>query len=167
MILTLVRAALPAVFVALLSCFAMAGPHSLPVDAPVVAMTFPDDWDVQKTNRLIEVTSKAGDMYVSYMIVGMQEFTRAMKTWDAWAGDQKIKLDDTNKSVKKFQFEGHDSISHRWTGSDENGPTIVMRTILKLSEDKLVFITEWGSVPATQKYSTELQMIRRSVTKLR
>lgn len=167
MVVAGIRAALSAAFVALAASFAVAGPHSLPVDAPVVAVTFPDDWQVRKTNRLIEATSRKDDMYVSYMIVPMGEFTKAMTTWESWAAERSIKVDDASKSVKKFQFEGEDSISHRWLGTDAKGPTIVMRTILKLSSRTLVFITEWGSPPANQQYAADLQLIRRSVTKLK
>ncbi len=78
-----------------------------------------------------------------------------------------ITLREEGKSIQKFQFEGGDSISHRWHATDRSGETIVMRTILKLSEDHLLFITERGAAPATQAYAAELRSIRRSVTKLR
>ncbi len=160
------RAALSAGLLALAPGLAFAGPHALPVKDPIVEVTFPDEWQVVKKNWTIETSSPGDDMYVSYMLVSMGEFGRAMKTWEDWAARSGIKLQEAGKSVRKFQFEGQDSISHRWHGTDRNGPTIVMRTILKLSEEKLLFVTEWGAEPATQKFAGELRSIRRSVTKL-
>ncbi len=166
MIASLLRTALAACFLALAPGLALAGPHSLPVNAPIISVTLPDGWQVVKNGLTIEAASPKEDMYVSYMMVSAGEFGRAMKTWEDWAARSRIKLDESGKSVRKFQFEGQDSISHRWRGTDRHGPTIVMRTILKLSEEKLLFVTEWGAEPATQKYASELQEIRRSVTKL-
>ena len=167
MLMASVRAAFAVALTVLAPGFALAGSHALPARDPVVSVTFPDDWPVVKRNMALEVAPRNRDMYVAYTLVSMGDFNRAMKAWDDWAARSQIKLSETNKSVKKFQFEGGDSISHRWIATDRNGPTIVMRTILKLSDQNLLFITEWGAAPATQVYASELQAIRQSVTKLK
>ncbi len=160
------RFAFLAALVALAPGVALAGPQGLPARAPVVEVTFPDGWQVAKTNLTLEAAPRAGDMRVSYRLVAMGEFTKAMKDWEAWATREGITLREEGKSIRKFQFEGEDSISHRWQATDRRGPAIVMRTILKLSGERLLFITEWGAEPSTQAYAGELRSIRQSVTKL-
>ncbi len=166
MIAPLVRAAVTACLVALAPGLAAAGEHGLPVDSPIVAVTFPDDWTIAKRDRSLEASSRNETMVVTYRLVDMRDFSTAMKSWEDWAARQNIRLLEDGKSIRKFQFEGQDSISHRWRAIDRDGPTIVMRTILKLNEAKLLFITEWGAESATQTYARQLQSIRRSVTKL-
>jgi hypothetical protein len=161
-----IRAAFAAMALALAPGLALAGPQGLPASAPVVEVTFPDDWQVAKTNLTLETSPRGKDMLVAYRLVAMGDFTRAMKDWEAWAARQGIALKEEGKSIKKFQFEGGDSISHRRLATDRSGDTIVMRTILKLSEERLLFITEWGAESATRAYASELRSIRRSVTKL-
>lgn len=160
-----VGVALSASLIALSLGSTQAGTHSLPVAAPIVSVDLPDEWNVETEDFTIEAWPRSEDMYVSYMLVSLGEFSRAKKTWEDWASGSQIKLLEEGKSVKKFQFEGGDSISERWNAMDSDGPTIVMRTILKLGESHLLFVTEYGAEAATRQYADELRAIRRSVTK--
>jgi hypothetical protein len=162
-----IKSATVAGLIALAPGLALAGPHSLPVNAPIMSVTIPDGWQVVKRNQTIEASPRNEEVYVSFMMVSMGEFGRAIKTWEEWSSRSKVKLDASSKSVQKFQFHGRDSISETWRGTDREGPTTVMRTILKLSDSKLLFVTEWGADSAAQKYASEIQTIRTSVTKLR
>ncbi len=144
-----------------------AATHSLPSGNPVVSITIPDGWETETDTLLIEATSANADFYISFMLVPMGDFTRAMKQWEEWLVEAKITRDEASKTVQKFKFEGGDSIVTRWKATDEDGPTGLRFTILKLSEENLLFITHWGSAAAEKKYANEILAIQQSVTKLR
>jgi hypothetical protein len=145
----------------------VAATHSLPSRDPVVSITIPDGWETETDSLLIEATSASSDFYLSFMLVPIRDFTRAMKEWEDWLVEAKIKRDEASKTVQKFKFEGGDSIVTRWTATDEDGPTGLRFTILKLSEENLLFITHWGSAAAEKKYANEILAIQQSVTKLK
>lgn len=164
---SILRAAVIAGLLGLGAAPAFAGTHSLPQANPVVSVTIPDGWKFVNDGLAVEASPEKKDLYVSFMLVEMREFPVAMKHWEEWAERMNIKLDESSKQVRKFQFEGGDSIIQKWRATDRDGETTVMRTILKLSDEKLLFATEWGSQEAAKKYHAEIVEMRASVTKLR
>ncbi len=165
--ISMLRAGILGTLLSLAPALALAGEHKLPAGKPVVSITLPDNWEVSADTHSVSATPKEGDVYVAAMLVSMGEFTRAMKFWEDSLADLKITRDETSKTVQKFKFEGGDSISTAWKAKDETGPIRLVQTILKLSENHLLFVTKWGPEAAHKKYAGEILEIQRSVTKLK
>lgn len=167
MFVSSLRAAFFAGLVVFAPCLARAGTHALPAASPVVSITAPDGWSVAREDLTIEIAPENEEIYVGFMLVSMGGFEKANRHWNDWLARVNIKLDASSKRVEKFMFDGQESISEQWRATDEDGPTGVMRTILKLSDSRLLFVTEWGAESAAKKYAKEIEAIRTSVTKLK
>ena len=114
-------------------------------DEAVTWITLPDTWEPTAIDDGVEGTSPDKETYVAAEVVKATELKEAGAEADKFFVKSKIKLDVASKTEKEIKMSGLPAYDIAWKATDEDGPTHVSLTIVKISETKMLLLTYWGS----------------------
>ena len=140
-----------------------AKPFKLGDDEAVAWITIPDQWEPKPIEDGVEGTSPDKETYVAAEIVEAEELEQAVKEELQFFEKQKIKIKDDTKKEKKVKFSGLDAFDVSWDATDEDGPTHVSATFIKLNAEKVMMVTYWGTAAGEKSNMKDLNEISSSV----
>ena len=132
-------------------------------DVGVAWISIPDQWEPKPIDDGVEGTSPDKETYVAAEIVEAAELEDAVREELQFFDKQKIKLKENTKTEKKMEFSGLPAYDVAWEATDEDGPTHVSATFIKLDGKKVMMVTYWGSPAGEKSNGKELQEISQSV----
>ena len=163
------RYSLSAIFALCLLCLCLspreahAKAFKLGDDEGVAWISIPDQWEPKTIEDGVEGTSPDKETYVAAEIVDAAELEDAVKEELQFFDKQKIKLKEATKTEKKTEFSGLPAYDVAWEATDEDGPTHVSATFIKLDGKKVMMVTYWGTPAGEKSNIKELQEISQSV----
>lgn len=149
--------------VCIVPALAQAKAFKLGDDDPVTWVSVPDTWEPQVIEDGVEGTSPDKETYVAAEVVDGKELDQAGKDEDAFFAKQKIKLNGPSKVEKKTTVNGLPAFDVSWEATDEDGPTHVGMTLVKVSDDKLLMLTYWGTAAGETSNKDDLISIAKSI----
>jgi hypothetical protein len=155
LILSAVVFALPAV--------ASAKDFKLGDDVAVTWITMPDTWEPTAIDDGVEGTSPDKETYVAAEIVKATEIKEAGEEAAKFFVKSKIKVDPASKKEKDTTMSGLPAFDVQWNATDEDGPTHVSLTIVKITDEKMLLLTYWGSEAGEKSNLKELSAIAESI----
>lgn len=132
-------------------------------DAGITWITIPDTWEPQTYDDGVEGTSPDKETYVAAEVVDGKELDEAGKEEDKFFAKQKIKLKADTKKEKKTTVNGLPAYDISWDATDDDGPTHVGLTLVKVSEEKLLMLTYWGTEEGEKSNGDDLKAIAKSI----
>ncbi len=147
--------------------FAHAKSFKLGDENPVTTIEIPDSWAPETYDDGVEATSSDKETYVAAEIVAGNDLDDVGKDEDKFFAKQKIKLKGETKKEKKTTVNGLPAYDISWDATDEDGPTHVSLTLIKVSEEKLLLLTYWGSDAGEKSNGADLAAIAKSITPIK
>ena len=132
-------------------------------DDPVTWISIPDTWEPETYDDGVEGTSADKETYVAAEIVAGSDLDEAGKEEDKFFAKEKIKLDGDTKKESKTTVNGLPAYDISWDATDDDGPTHVSLTLVKVSDDKLLMLTYWGSAAGEKSNGADLSDIAKSI----
>jgi hypothetical protein len=158
---------LKSVLAACLLCAAPALAHAkafkLGDDDAVTWISIPDTWEPETYDNGVEGTSPDKETYVAAEVVDGKELDSVGDEEDKFFEKQKIKLKGDSKKEKKTTVNGLPAYDISWDATDKDGPTHVSVTLVKVSDDKLLMMTYWGSEEGEKSNGADLTEIAKSI----
>lgn len=136
-------------------------------DGPVASVDIPDSWAPSEIDDGVEATSPDKESYVAAEIIDGEDVEAAAKAEGKFFKKQKIVLKDDSLKKKAITLGALSGTDYQWDATDEDGPTHVSMTMLKISEKKLMMLTYWGSPAGEQSNGAALDAIAKSLKPLR
>ena len=136
-------------------------------DGPVASVDIPDGWGPSEISDGVEATSPDRETYVAAEIVDGKDLDDAAEAEGKFFKKQRIVLKTgslTKESVTLGALAGTD---YRWDATDEDGPTHVSMTLLRISDAKLMMLTYWGSPAGEKSNGAALDAIAKSLKPIR
>jgi hypothetical protein len=154
-------------FLAVLLCsastLASAKDFKLGDDGAVTWITMPDTWEPEAFDNGVEGTSPDKETYVAAEIVKATEMKEAGEEAGKFFVKSKIKVDPASKKEKETTMSGLPASDISWSATDEDGPTHVSLTIVKITDEKMLLLTYWGSETGEKSNGKELGAIAESI----
>ena len=132
-------------------------------DEAVSWITIPDTWEPSKIDDGVEGTSPDKETYVAAEIVNGKEIDEAAEEEDKFFKKQKIVIKEDTKKEKKTTVNGLPAYDVSWDATDPDGPTHVSVTFVKVSDDKLLLLTYWGTAAGEKTNGKDLVEIAQSI----
>ncbi len=155
------------VLAAILLCFAATAANAkafkLGDDGPVASIEIPDSWEPSTIDDGVEGTSPDKETYVAAEIVDGDDIQDAAKEEGKFFKKMKITLKPETEKKKEITFGGLPAFDIEWEATDEDGPTHVSMTLVKITDKKLMMVTYWGSPAGEKSNGKDLQSIAGSV----
>jgi len=145
------------------STFAQAKAFKLGDDEAVSWVSIPDTWEPETFDNGVEGTSPDKETYVAAEIVAADQLDDAGKEADKFFAKQKITLKGDTKTEKKTTVNGLPAYDIAWDATDSDGPTHVSLTLVKVSDDKVLLLTYWGSPAGEKSNKSDLADISKSI----
>lgn len=145
------------------STMASAKDFKLGDDVAVTWITMPDTWEPEAFDDGVEGTSPDKETYVAAEIVKATEMKEAGEEAGKFFVKSKIKVDPASKKEKDTTMSGLPASDISWNATDEDGPTHVSLTIVKITENKMLLLTYWGSEAGEKSNGKELGAIAESI----
>ncbi len=161
------RVALAIAFVCALPLCAQAKEFKLGDEKPVASVTLPDSWNPETFDDGVEGTSPDKETYVAAEIINASELDQAGKDEDEFFAKQKIKIKPESKVEKKTTVNGLPAYDIAWDATDEDGPTHVSVTLVKIADSQLLMLTYWGTAAGETSNKADLQTIGQSITPIK
>lgn len=150
-------------FLCTFSAVAYAKAFKLGDDDPVTWISIPDTWEPAAYDDGVEGTSPDKETYVAAEVVDGKELDEAGKEEDKFFAKQKIKLKEDSKKEKKTTVNGLPAFDVSWDATDDDGPTHVSLTLIKISDEKLLMLTYWGTEAGEKSNGADLKEIAKSI----
>ena len=132
-------------------------------DDPVTWVSIPDTWEPETFDDGVEGTSPDKETYVAAEIVDGKELDEAGDEEDKFFVKEKIKINEASKVEKKTTVNGLPAYDVTWDATDDDGPTHVGLTLVKVSDEKLLMLTYWGSAAGETSNKDDLLSIAKSI----
>lgn len=129
----------------------------------VTWISIPDTWEPSAYDEGVEGTSPDKETYVAAEVVDGKELDEAGKEEDKFFAKQKIKLKEDTKKEKKTTVNGLPAFDVSWDATDADGPTHVSLTLIKISDEKLLMLTYWGTSEGEKSNGSDLKEIAKSI----
>ncbi|WP_158808621.1 hypothetical protein [Beijerinckia sp. L45] len=145
------------------STMALAKDFKLGDDVAVTWITMPDSWEPEAFDDGVEGTSPDKETYVAAEIVKATAMKEAGEEAGKFFVKSKIKVDPASKKEKDTTMSGLPASDISWSATDADGPTHVSLTIVKITDDKMLLLTYWGSEAGEKSNGKELGAIAESI----
>jgi hypothetical protein len=132
-------------------------------DVAVTWITMPDTWEPVAIDEGVEGTSPDKETYVAAEIVKATAMKEAGDEAGKFFVKSKIKVDPASKKEKDTTISGLPAFDISWNATDEDGPTHVSLTIVKITDEKMLLLTYWGSEAGEKSNAKELGAIAESI----
>jgi hypothetical protein len=129
----------------------------------VTWITMPDTWEPVAIDDGVEGTSPDKETYVAAEIVKATAMKEAGDEAGKFFIKSKIKVDPASKKEKDTTMSGLPAFDISWSATDEDGPTHVSLTIVKITDDKMLLLTYWGSEAGEKSNAKDLGAIAESI----
>lgn len=139
------RALLLAGLVSFFPVLAAAKSYTIPDPNPVAVITMPDDWETTVIPKGIEADSEDEEVYIAIEATDWKDAAQVITESIVWLKGKGVEIDKATEERKSFTHNGMEGTEVRWDGKDEDGPTKVSLTLLRLSETKGLVLTYWAS----------------------
>ena len=153
------RASLAALALLAAPTLAFAKSYTIPDPNPVAVITMPDDWETTVIAKGIESESDDEEVYVAVEVAELKDAKEALAGAVAYLLEKKVKIDESSMQQVPFSNNGLEGIEVRWNGTDEDGPTQVSVTLVKVSDTKGLVLTYWSSPEGEKDNLKDLQSI--------
>ncbi len=150
-------------FLCLMPAVVQAKAFKLGDEEGVTWISIPDTWEPKTYEDGVEGTSPDKETYVAAEVVDGKDLDDVGKETDKFFAKQKIKLKDDTKQEKKTTIAGLPAYDISWDATDADGPTHVSLTLVKVSDDKLLMMTYWGSEAGEKSNGSDLKEIAKSI----
>ena len=161
-------------FAALILCFAgatvgtaQAKVFKLGDDGPVATIDIPDSWGPSEIADGVEATSPDKETYVAAEIVDGEDLDDAAKAEGKFFKKQKIVLKTDSLKKENVTLGALSGTDYQWDATDEDGPTHVSMTLLKINDKKLMMLTYWGSPAGEKSNGKDLGAMAKSLKPLK
>ena len=142
---------------------ALAKDFKLGDEEAVAWITMPDTWEPSTIDDGVEGTSPDKETYVAAEIVKATEVKEAGEEAGKFFVKNKIKLDPATKKESDITMSGLPAFDISWSATDEDGPTHVSLTIVKITDTQMLLFTYWGSAAGETSNKKELMTISESI----
>jgi hypothetical protein len=147
----------------LVPALASAKDFKLGDDGAVAWITMPDTWEPSAFDDGVEGTSPDKETYVAAEIVNATAMKEAGEEAGKFFIKSKIKVDPASKKEKDTTMSGLPASDISWNATDEDGPTHVSLTIVKITDEKMLLLTYWGSEAGEKSNGKDLGAIAESI----
>ena len=148
---------------AVLAGQAQARSFKLGDDGPVASIDIPDSWGPSEIDDGVEATSPDKETYVAAEIVDGEDLDAAAEAEGKFFKKQKVALKADSLKKENVTLGALSGIDYQWDATDEDGPTHVSMTLLKISDKKLMMLTYWGSPAGAKSNGKDLDAIAKSL----
>lgn len=159
----MVKPVILAALICAVSAVASAKEFKLGDETPVAWITMPDSWEPKEIDEGVEGTSPDKETYVAAEIVKATQVEEAGNEAAKFFVKSKIKLDPASKKEKETTMSGLPSYDIAWNATDEDGPTHVSLTIVKVSDEDMLLLTYWGTEAGEKSNLKDLATIAESI----
>ena len=139
---------------------------AVPENNPVAIVKVPDDWKIEEIEYGDSAVSPDKDIFFSVESADKANVDAMMKNNKSWMKENKID-DSVDPKSQEMTFGGIDGKVFRFDTTDENGPTRVDFVVLPTGDQRVIFLTLWGSGEERAKHSSEIDAIMNSVKAIR
>jgi hypothetical protein len=140
---------------------AMARTFPIPVGAPAITVTTPDNWKVKEIEYGFSAMSPGDDVYFSVEYAsGDKTVEKMMNDNECWMKENKIK--PVKPNVEEGKINGVDIKHYEFDTTDDNGKTLVDFFLVPAGKS-LAMLTFWGSEAERNKHQDEIVSIMNSV----
>lgn len=137
--------------------------YKLGDETPVASVDIPADWEPSEIEDGVEATSPDKESYVAAEIIDGDDIDVAAKAEGKFFRKQKVKLKEDTLKKENVTLGALSGTDYRWDATDEDGPTHVSMTMLKISDKKLMMLTYWGSPAGEKSNGAALDAIAKSL----
>lgn len=156
-------AATTALMMVSLTTGAYAAKFKFPSDAPVAAVTIPDDWESGETESGVEATSPDEAVYLSIDVADAKSIDGVMDDAVNWLDEQGVTVDASTSKKTEDKLNGKDIIYVEWDGKDKDGPASIGLAALVLNADTILVLTYWGTKGEEEKNTATIGNILNSI----
>ena len=142
---------------------ASAAKFKFPSDAPIAAVTIPDDWDSGETESGVEATSPDEAVYLSIDVADAKSIDGVMDDAVEWLGEQGITVEASTVKKNEDKLNGKDIFYVEWDGKDKDGPASIGLAALVLNADTILVLTYWGTKGEEEKSTAAIGKILNSI----
>lgn len=139
------RACLVAGLITLFPALVAAKSYTIPDPNPAAVVTMPDDWETTVIPKGIEAESEDEEVYIAIEVTDWQDAAQSIANAIIWLKGKGVEIDKATEERKSFTHNNMEGTEVRWDGKDEDGPTKVSLTLLRISETKGLVLTYWAS----------------------
>jgi hypothetical protein len=135
---------------------AFAGTEKIPAKDPVVSITIPEKWKVDKDEEALDISSPDEELYFSVEVHDAGNTDKAVEAAHRYLTKNKVTLDKATEQKTSNPLNGRPCDTFQWKGTDKVGPCNVTISVVKITEAKVLVILYWGSEEGEKKHGLEL-----------
>lgn len=136
---------------------------AFPSEAPIAAITIPDDWEPTETETGIEATSADSAIYLAIDVADETTSDKVIDDAVAFLEENGVKIDDFTQKHSAETINGMEMSNFDWSGTDSDGAVSIGLSVLSPAPGKLLVITYWGSKGKQEQHAPELLSIISSL----
>ncbi len=149
--------------VLLLTTAGQAATLKFPSEAPIAAITIPDDWDPTETETGIEATSPDTAIYFAIDVADEKTSDKVIEDAVTFLEENGVTIDDATQKQSEEIINGMEMSNFDWSGTDSDGDVSIGLSVLSPSAGKLLVITYWGSKSTQAAHAQALLSIISSL----
>lgn len=157
------KALLAALVLALAPVASQAATLNFPSDAPVAAITIPDDWKPEETESGIQAQSPDDAIYLSIDVAGSDNVEQVIADTFKYLEEQKVTVDPATQKETDATVNGMPVKNFEWSGKDETGDASIAVALVQPSPDHMLVLTYWGTPGEQDKHGEAIVGILSSL----
>ena len=145
----------------LLATSAHARNFAVPDKDPAVAISVPDDWEIEEITYGYAAQSPGKDVFFSIEFAGARDVGKMIDNNEKWMKENNIKAVRPLKA--EAPFNGIPATIFQFQTTDDNGPTTVEFILLPAGKNRMIMLTIWGSDEEREKHGAAIDTIMSSL----
>jgi len=131
---------------------------------PVAVVTFPDDWETEKTARGIEIQSPDDEVYVWFELVSPAEMPAVQKEHDSYFASEGVKIVSSGDTVSQ-EVNGRMWSFTELKGANKDGEQIIRYVAINpnLPSGKIILMTYWASLEGHKDHDAVMDAAMKSL----
>lgn len=125
---------------------AAAETFSLPSDAPVVNVTYPDTWKAEETDTGLQGFSKDESVTLYVELTDTSDVNANIDAAVKFLGENGVKVDKDTLKETETEVNGMPASGVNVDGTDESGPVTVGLYFIAVAPNKVVMVTNWANL---------------------